>query len=62
MTVPKVLLVLDMLDGFCLPGHALYLGPQVRKIVPFVRRVVQLYRRNKWPVVFVADNHDPDDL
>lgn len=58
----KVLLVIDMLDGFLRPGRKLYCGPQAEAIIPFVRAKVQEYGRRGEPVIFVADNHDPEDL
>jgi len=60
--VKKVLLVTDMLDGFLRPGRALYCGPQSEAIIPFVRDKVAEYGRSGDLVVFIADNHDPDDL
>ena len=57
----KILIVIDMLDGFLRPGRALYCGPQSEAIIPFVRSKVEEYGKTGDPVIFVADNHDPDD-
>lgn len=57
-----LLIVTDMLRGFCEEGHALYCGPQVRAIVPFVRERVAAYEAAGKGVLFLADNHAPDDL
>ena len=58
----KVLIVVDMLDGFLRPGRALYCGPQSEAIIPFVRSKVEEYGKSGEPVIFVADNHEPEDL
>jgi len=58
----KVLIVVDMLDGFLRPGRALYCGPPSEAIIPFIRRKLEEYGQSGEPVIFVADNHDPDDL
>ena len=58
----KVLIVVDMLDGFLRPGRALYCGKQSEDIIPFVRSKVEEYGKAGEPVIFVADNHDPKDL
>jgi len=57
----KLLMVVDMLDGFLRQGRALYCGPQSEAIIPFVRAKVEEYGKTGDPVIFVADNHDPDD-
>jgi nicotinamidase/pyrazinamidase len=58
----KVLIVVDMLDGFLRPGRALYCGRQSEDIIPFVRAKVEEYGKSGELVIFVADNHDPEDL
>jgi len=59
--VSKALLVIDMLNGFCVEGRPLYCGEDARKIIPFVVRKVQEFRRRGDAVIFVGDRHDPDD-
>ena len=58
----KVLIVVDMLDGFLRPGRALYCGKPSEEIIPFVRSKIAEYGKRGEPVIFVADNHDPEDL
>ncbi len=57
----RVLLIVDMLNGFLDPKGALYCGESSRRIIPSVRRKVRSYLRAGRPVVFVCDSHDPDD-
>jgi nicotinamidase/pyrazinamidase len=57
-----MIVVADMLVGFCEPDHNLYCGPQVRDIVPAVRERVAAYEAGARHVVFLMDNHAPDDL
>lgn len=58
----RVLLVVDMLEGFLRKGYPLYCGAQSEAIIPFVRSKVEEYGRTGELVIFIMDNHDPDDL
>ena len=57
----RVLMVIDMLNGFLEKRHNLYCGPQGRAIIPFVREKVKEYKESGDPVIFLCDSHDPDD-
>jgi nicotinamidase-related amidase len=57
----NVVIVADMVRGFCEDGRNLYVGPTVREIIP---RIQELLRREKAAgshVIFICDTHDPDD-
>lgn len=56
----KTLIVLDMLNGFCDPRGALY-SDAARGIVPFVALKIEEHLRAGSQIIFVADQHDPDD-
>ncbi len=58
----RVLLVVDMLEGFIRRQYPLFCGPTSEAIVPFVKGKVEEYGKSGELVVFIADNHDPDDL
>jgi len=58
----QVLLVVDMLKGFCREGRPLYCGPSVAPIIPFIRRLIDGYNQREETIVFICDSHDPDDL
>ncbi len=58
----KVLLVVDMLEGFLRRQYPLYCSAQAEAIIPFVKSEVEEYARSGELVVFIADSHDPDDL
>ncbi len=60
--IGDLLVVTDMLRGFCEEGHALYCGPQVRAIIPFVRDRVAAYEAAGKGILFLVDNHAPDDF
>ncbi len=60
-TMADVLIVTDMLEGFCREGYPLFCGEDVLKIIPFVRKKVEEYDQEGFPVIFIADHHDPDD-
>ena len=57
----RVLLVVDMLNGFLDPAGALFCGKGARRIIPFVRKTIGQYRRRRQPVIFIADSHARDD-
>jgi nicotinamidase/pyrazinamidase len=59
--MPTVLIVVDMLEGFCREGYPLFCGEDAVKIIPFVKRKIEEYDERGLPVIFLADNHDPDD-
>ncbi len=57
----KLLIVVDMLNGFLHPGVPLYCGDDARKIIPFVKNLLEEYMQKKDTVIFLADSHAPDD-
>jgi nicotinamidase-related amidase len=59
--VKRALILIDFVNDFFLPKGALYLGPQVRKIVPFAVSVLDEFRKNKETVVFISDAHQAGD-
>ena len=58
----NVVLVVDMLKGFMEPGHNLYCGESSREIIGPVRSLLERERAAGSRILFIADNHDPDDL
>ena len=58
----NAVLVVDMLKGFLEPGHNLYCGEGCREIIPNVRRLLEREREAGSRIIFICDNHDPDDL
>jgi len=59
--MPNVLIVVDMLEGFCSEGFPLFCGQDAVKIIPFVKGKIEEYSRAYLPVIFFADSHEPDD-
>ena len=57
----NVVLVVDMLKGFLEPGHNLY-HAESRRIIPNVERLISQEKAAGSDILFLADNHDPDDL
>jgi len=53
------LLVVDMQRGFVDPGEAMEVEP-ARECVPVIRRLVDLFRAKRLPVVFTAFVYSPD--
>lgn len=56
-----LLIVVDMVRGFLEEGRPLDCGKPGRDIIPFVRDRVAVYHEAGKPIIFVADNHAPDD-
>ena len=64
--MPNVVLVVDMVRGFLEPGHGgekhnLYCGDAARDIIPNVRRLIEGETAHGGHVIFLCDNHAPDD-
>lgn len=57
----RVVIVVDMLRGFLEPGRPLDCGPTARAIVPAVRQRIEDERARGATILWVADNHAPDD-
>lgn len=58
----RVVIVVDMVRGFCEEGRPLYVGPAIRQIIPRIRELLRREREAGSHVIFLADTHDPDDL
>lgn len=57
----RALLVLDMIHDFADPAGALYCGPSMQRIIPVVASEIARARAAGEPVVYLTDNHLPDD-
>ncbi len=57
----SVVLVVDMVRGFCEEGHNLYVGPSIREIIPRIAELLRDEKDKGSHIIFVADTHDPDD-
>lgn len=57
----KALIVVDMLNDFILEGGALYSGKKAGEIVGFIKDKIREFRENKYPIIFLCDNHEIDD-
>lgn len=54
------LLIIDMLNDFVEPGAPLEV-PETRKIIDAIQVQIEKARKNRRPVIYVCDNHAPDD-
>jgi nicotinamidase-related amidase len=59
--VKRALVVIDMIEDFVREGGALYCGPSMAQIVPVIKSEIARARGSGEPVVYLADNHLPDD-
>jgi nicotinamidase/pyrazinamidase len=57
----SVVLVVDMLRGFCEEGRPLYVGETIRQIIPNLHRLLEEEKAKGSHVIFLCDNHAPDD-
>jgi nicotinamidase/pyrazinamidase len=60
--MPNVVLVVDMVRGFCEEGHNLYVGAAIRKIIPRIRDLLRGEKARGSHIIFLCDTHEPDDL
>jgi len=60
-TATKALLVGDVQRDFMERGGALYCGDAARAIIPRIQQLIDEFRREGAPVVFVQDTHVPND-
>lgn len=58
----NVVLVVDMVRGFCEEGHNLYVGSTIREIIPRIRELLREEKAKGSHIIFLCDTHDPDDL
>ncbi len=57
----KALIIIDMLNDFIPKGAALYCGASGEKIVPFIKAKADETRKSGGVVIYVTDNHKPND-
>jgi nicotinamidase/pyrazinamidase len=57
----RALIVVDMIEDFAHEGGALYCGPSMAAIIPVIRRELERARTAREPVIYLTDNHLPDD-
>ena len=56
----NAVLIIDMLNDFVLPGAPLEV-PETRSIINNIQNRVKAARDNRHPIIYVCDNHAPDD-
>jgi len=59
--VKRALVVIDMIEDFAREGGALYCGPSMGRIIPVIQRELERARAAGEPVIYLTDNHVPDD-
>jgi nicotinamidase/pyrazinamidase len=59
--VARALIVVDMIEDFAHEGGALYCGPSMAAIIPVIRRELERARTAREPVIYLTDNHLPND-
>ncbi len=57
----RALLVVDMIEDFAHEGGALYCGPSMGRIIPVIQKELERARAGGEPVIYLTDNHVPDD-
>ncbi|MGD9143342.1 MAG: isochorismatase family cysteine hydrolase [Dehalococcoidia bacterium] len=58
----NAVLVVDMLRGFLEEGYPLYIGEGPRRIIPNIRKLLKNEQSRGSKIIYLCDNHDPDDL
>jgi nicotinamidase-related amidase len=59
--VKRALVVIDMIEDFAHEGGALYCGPTMGQIIPVIQKEVTRARSAGEAVIYLTDNHVPDD-
>ena len=57
----NVVLVVDMLRGFCEEGYPLYVGETIRQIISRIHRLLEGEKAKGSHIIFLCDSHAPDD-
>ena len=58
----NAVMVVDMVRGFLEEGYPLYLGAGARGIIPNIQKLLERELARDAKVIFLCDNHDPEDL
>ena len=58
----RAVLVVDMLRGFLEEGYPLYVGDKARQIIPNIQGLLEQELAQGSKILFVCDQHEPDDL
>ena len=53
----NVVLVVDMLRGFCEEGYPLYVGETIRQVIPNIRRLLEEEKAKGARIIFLCDSH-----
>lgn len=57
----RALIIIDMLKDFIEDDGALATGEAGKEIIPFIQRKTEEFRKKGYPIIYVCDNHEPDD-
>jgi len=57
----KTLLIIDMLNDFCLENGALYVGDQVNECIANVKEQLADFRESRNGVIYLCDTHQDND-
>ena len=57
----NVVIVGDMIRGFCEPGYPLYVGEAIREIIPRVQELLRRETEKGSRIIYICDCHSPDD-
>ncbi len=57
----RVLIVVDMLNDFVHPEGSLFCGKSARRIIPYISKLIDDFRSKGFPIIYLMDNHAPDD-
>jgi len=58
----NAVLIVDMVRGFLEPGHPLYCGDASRALITPIRQIAERELTLGGQLLFLCDNHAPDDL
>jgi nicotinamidase/pyrazinamidase len=57
----QALVIIDMVNDFVKEGGALYVGDAGLRVIPVIADLLQRARAEKWPVIYLCDQHTSAD-
>ncbi|WP_066639535.1 isochorismatase family cysteine hydrolase [Desulfolucanica intricata] len=56
-----LLVIVDMLKDFLDPEGKLYCGDKAREIIPFVKNLIESFKKSNNDIIFICDSHRVND-
>ena len=57
----EAVLVIDMVNDFVSINGVLFCGQRAREIIPYIKRLIEKKRKAGATIIYLVDQHEPDD-